>query len=98
MGAMVVISRNRGLDIWSNGIGGLLVINIMISFIVPNISIGGHLGGLAVGALSTFVLDPGPRPAQPKVGSLLAAVFVIGGSIVLFFCAMYAAGFAVGRL
>jgi membrane associated rhomboid family serine protease len=50
----------------------LIVINIAFSFAVPNISIGGHLGGLAAGALSTVALISF-RNVYPAVGR--AALF-----------------------
>ena len=45
----------------------LIVINIAFSFAVPNISIGGHLGGLAAGVLSTVALISF-RQHYPAVG------------------------------
>jgi membrane associated rhomboid family serine protease len=83
MGAAVVAQRFAGVDIWRNGIGGLIVINLLLTFAVPGISIGAHLGGLvagvAVGAV-VFALD---RAVQaPWLGSLvcvaLTAVLLVG--------------------
>src|SRR5205823_10855233 len=34
----------------------LIAINLVFTFAVPNISIGGHIGGLIAGALGVFVL------------------------------------------
>ena len=45
----------------------LIVINIAFSFAVPNISIGGHLGGLAAGILGTVALVSF-RQYYPAVG------------------------------
>jgi membrane associated rhomboid family serine protease len=50
-GAAFVGMRQRGVDVWRTGIGPMIAINLGITFLVPNISIGGHLGGLAGGAL-----------------------------------------------
>ena len=36
---------------------GLIVINLVLTFAIPNISIGGHVGGLAGGALSMLALS-----------------------------------------
>jgi membrane associated rhomboid family serine protease len=57
MGAMLVLERQRGVALLGGSIGGLLVINLLITFGVPNISIGGHIGGLAGGILSGVVLS-----------------------------------------
>ena len=56
MGALAVGMRLRGVDIWRTGIGTLLVINLLFTFAVPGISIGGHLGGLLGGVIAGWVL------------------------------------------
>jgi membrane associated rhomboid family serine protease len=56
MGAAVVGLRRRGIDPMQSGIGGLLVVNLLLTFVIPGISIGGHLGGLAAGAVGGAVL------------------------------------------
>jgi membrane associated rhomboid family serine protease len=62
-----------GIDVWRNGIGGLVVINVLLTFAVPGIAIGAHIGGLiigvAVGAL-VFGLDRAVR--SPWAGTMAA--------------------------
>lgn len=57
MGAVLVLERQRGIGIMQSWVGGLLLINLVITFALPGISIGGHLGGLAGGAAAAFVLS-----------------------------------------
>ena len=54
MGAMLVVGRKRNLDI--SQITTLVVINVVIGFVLSGIDWRAHLGGLAVGALITWVL------------------------------------------
>jgi len=55
MGAVLALSR-RGRSPIESSVGGLLLINLVITFVLPGISIGGHLGGLAAGALGGLVI------------------------------------------
>jgi membrane associated rhomboid family serine protease len=52
MGAMVVELRARRLSVMESGIGGLILINLILSFSLANISVGAHVGGLIGGALA----------------------------------------------
>src|SRR4051812_26643869 len=46
MAATFVIARRRGVDQVASQIGFWIVLNLVISFTAPEISIGGHVGGL----------------------------------------------------
>ena len=62
MGATFVAMRSRGIDPFSTGIGPLIVINLLLTFTISGISIGGHLGGLAAGGVGGMLLwEWGPR-------------------------------------
>jgi membrane associated rhomboid family serine protease len=54
MGAMLVVGRKRNLDI--SQITTLVAINVVIGFVLSGIDWRAHLGGLAAGAFSTWVL------------------------------------------
>jgi membrane associated rhomboid family serine protease len=56
LGAAFVLERQRTY-VLGGGAGALIVLNIIFSFAVPGISIGGHLGGLAGGAIGTLALS-----------------------------------------
>jgi membrane associated rhomboid family serine protease len=52
MGAAAVELRARGLSVMQSGIGMLIVFNLVLSFTIPDISVGAHVGGLIGGALA----------------------------------------------
>jgi membrane associated rhomboid family serine protease len=56
LGAAFVLERQRTY-VLGGGAGALIVLNLVFSLAVPGISIGGHLGGLAGGALGTLALS-----------------------------------------
>ncbi|MDO9458234.1 rhomboid family intramembrane serine protease [Nocardioides sp.] len=58
-GALGVLIQKVGGDL--RQIGGLLVVNVVITFAVPNISWQAHLGGLVGGALVTAIIVYAPR-------------------------------------
>jgi membrane associated rhomboid family serine protease len=77
MGAGVVILRNRGVDPMQSGLPLLIGINLVFSFAVAGISIGGHIGGLVGGALAALALD-----APDRVRSLPSAAGpVLAGAV-----------------
>src|SRR3954447_19278959 len=60
-GATFVIARGRGMDAIAGEIGFLIVFNLIFSFVGSNISVGGHLGGLAAGILCALAIVAGER-------------------------------------
>lgn len=50
----------------------LILVNLALTFAVPNISIGGHLGGLAGGIIATYALMRYPVRPQRTVGMAVA--------------------------
>jgi membrane associated rhomboid family serine protease len=61
MGAAAVEMRARQIPVMQSGIGALILINLVISFALPGISWGGHIGGLLGGALAALVMQLGYR-------------------------------------
>jgi membrane associated rhomboid family serine protease len=61
MGAAVIEYRRRGIGIMESGIGILILLNLGLSFIVPGIAIGGHIGGLIGGTLAALAINLGQR-------------------------------------
>jgi len=56
MGAAVVVMRNRGINPMESGLGLWLGINLVFTFAIPGISIGGHIGGLIGGAVAAALM------------------------------------------
>jgi len=74
MGAAFFELRARGVDPMAGGafgsIGGLILINLVLSFAISGISIGGHIGGLIGGSLVALIFQAADRMRQPLVGYL----------------------------
>jgi membrane associated rhomboid family serine protease len=56
LGAALVLEAQRNYVLGGQA-AGLIVINLVLTFAIPNISIGGHVGGLLGGALSMLALS-----------------------------------------
>lgn len=65
VGALLVISRARGLDVtW---ILGYVAVTAVISVIIPNISWQGHLGGFVTGAAVAWLFLQDAKRRRGKV-------------------------------
>ncbi len=88
MGAAVVVMRNRGINPMESGLGLWIGLNLLITFTVPNISIGGHIGGLIGGALAALVLFDLPDNVRMPASAAnvlcagLGAAAVVGSIVV----------------
>jgi membrane associated rhomboid family serine protease len=56
MGAAILAMRARGIDPMQSGLGITLLLNLGITFLIPGISIGGHLGGLFAGGIVGYLM------------------------------------------
>ena len=56
LGAALILERS-GTYVFGGGAMGVIVLNIAFTFLIPGISIGGHLGGLAGGVLCALALS-----------------------------------------
>jgi len=56
MGAAILALRARGIDPMQSGLGVTLLLNLGITFLIPGISKGGHLGGLAAGLIVGYLM------------------------------------------
>ncbi len=76
MGTAFFEMRARGIDPMASGIGPLIAINLLLGFVIANVSVGGHVGGLIGGSLATLAFQFGDRQRQPWLG--WAALVAIG--------------------
>lgn len=81
MAAATIGLYRRGVNVFQSGIGTLLVINLILTFTIPGISIGGHLGGAITGAVCGVAMLPPPWKRSSRwliyaVPSLCAVVAV----------------------
>ncbi len=56
-----MIARGRRLDSIATQLGALLLINLVITFTIPNIAIGAHVFGALGGALCGLLILAGDR-------------------------------------
>ena len=76
-GALWVLYQRGGINPWRTGIGSLIVINLLITFAVPIISVGGHVGGLLAGGAAAFMLSP-ERTGWRSNTSATVVIIVVG--------------------
>lgn len=75
-GATFVIGKKLNMD--TRWVIGLIVINLVITFVVPNISWQGHLGGLVTGAAIATAYAYAPRKNQNAVqGGALVGLLLL---------------------
>jgi membrane associated rhomboid family serine protease len=83
LGALIVVAHARRISIWQSGLGLTLLINIIFSLSVRDVSIGGHLGGFVAGVITgELIVELGERRRMAGAAllgcALVAAVSVAG--------------------
>jgi membrane associated rhomboid family serine protease len=79
MGAILVLIRREGIDPWSTDlgsmVGSLVLLNLVLTFLIPVISVGGHVGGLLGGMFAGAVAPDARRgPVLLRVSGGLIAI------------------------
>jgi membrane associated rhomboid family serine protease len=74
MGSLFVVARR--LRVPTGQVVGLVVVNLVLSVVVPGISLVGHLGGLVLGAAATAALVHVP-PVRNRTGLQAGALVVL---------------------
>jgi membrane associated rhomboid family serine protease len=80
---MFIVNRRLRLDI--SALIPLLVINLLFTFTVPNISVAGHLGGLVTGAVVAVIIAYAPRARRTLIqatGCAVVFVFLLAVTLV----------------
>jgi len=80
MGAAVVELRARRVSVMESGIGGLIVINLILSFSLANISVGAHIGGLIGGAVAGLAIRTADTRKVQLLG-LIACLLLSAGCV-----------------
>jgi membrane associated rhomboid family serine protease len=84
MSSAVLVMRQRGIDPMQSGLPLWIGINLVFSFAVPGISIGGHIGGLVGGALAAIALFEVParvRSLPALAGPVLAGAVGVAATV-----------------
>jgi membrane associated rhomboid family serine protease len=68
MAAVIVVARGRGVEEVASQFGLFVVLNLVITFSIPGISIGGHIGGLIGGGLAALVVILAERRMTGRPG------------------------------
>jgi membrane associated rhomboid family serine protease len=83
MGAAFVGLRHRGVNPLSTGLGTVLVLNLIFTFTIPGISIGGHIGGIIGGAIAGWVVLAPDYKGIPQWATYAAPIAVMAISVIV---------------
>ena len=83
MSAAVIVMRNRGISPMESGLGLWIGLNLLLTFTIQGISIGGHIGGLIGGALTALVLFELPDAVRVPPVALNAICVALGAAAVV---------------
>lgn len=89
MGALIVLQLRGKQNPWNTGLGGLVLINLLITFTIPGISVGGHVGGLIAGALAGAAIQP---LRWPQTTAAIRTGFVVVMGVLIAVLGVVAAG------
>ena len=79
MGAAILAMRARGIDPMQSGLGVTLLLNLGITFLIPNISIGGHIGGLVAGGIVGYFMFEVAERRRIAMTPVLGVCVALGG-------------------
>jgi membrane associated rhomboid family serine protease len=82
-GALLILEY-RATGSFTGPVLGLIVINLALSFVIPNISWGGHVGGLVGGTLATFALLHFQYTRPRSLGPVLVGLIMVASLVVAY--------------
>lgn len=87
MAFALLAERARGYNPFQTQLGQLFFFNLVLTFVWPNVAIGGHVGGILLGGAAFFALQELDRrrlPAPAAWGALAAmlAVTLVAGVVI----------------
>jgi membrane associated rhomboid family serine protease len=87
MAASFLIARHRGFDELASQVGFFVVLNLVFTFTVSAISIGGHIGGLIGGGLVALIINYAERGRGnartiEAAGIIVLAIVAVAGSVI----------------
>lgn len=78
LGAAAAFQVSNKINVWQSGLGMLIAINLGITFLVPGIAIGAHVGGIvAGGAVGWAMFELERRRKSPVLGVTIAVVLMV---------------------
>jgi membrane associated rhomboid family serine protease len=81
MGAAILAMRARGIDPMQSGLGVTLALNLGITFLIPGIAIGGHIGGLIAGGIVGYLMFEVADRRRSAAMPVLAACLALGAAL-----------------
>ncbi|CAN5525542.1 rhomboid family intramembrane serine protease [soil metagenome] len=90
MGAALAGQRARGIRVTDSGLLFILGLNLLLTFTISNISVGGHLGGLAGGFIAGYLVFAMPE----KMSKSVVPVVLCGALTLALFAGTVAAAYA----
>ncbi len=91
MGGAAVELRARGFSVMQSGIGGLIILNLVLSFSLAGISVGAHIGGLIGGAIAALAIRTADGRRVPWLG-FVACVVISAAAVAASIAVSHASG------
>jgi membrane associated rhomboid family serine protease len=83
MAAAALSMHRQGINIMQTGIGRTLALNLVLTFFIGGISIGGHLGGVVAGGLCSLVMMAPKWKPVPKWATYAAPIAIAAVSVLV---------------